>query len=126
MLKWNILRMRWLAFSWLLFITLLFFLPGSALPKESWFSKIYLDKWVHTGVFVVLLFLFCSSFNQGQKRYTLLFLMIAAVYGLAVEIVQKNWIPNRDFDLYDLAFDIAGSLIGVWIWHKVYKKNKPL
>jgi VanZ family protein len=115
-----------MAVCWLVFITLLFFLPGSALPKETWFSKIHIDKWVHTGFFVVLLFLWRSAFEWNGKGYNVLLFLVAVTYGLLVEFVQKWWVPNRDFDYYDLLFDASGSILGLVVWSWAYKKNKPL
>ena len=112
--------------AWLLFITVLFFLPGSAFPRETWFSKIYIDKWVHTGFFMVLVFLWRAALDGGNKGYSFLLLILAITYGWIVEIIQKNWVPHRDFDLMDLLFDTVGSLLGLLAWSRVYKKNKPL
>lgn len=125
-LHWKIFRTKWVAVGWLLFITLLFFLPGSAFPRENFLTKIYLDKWIHAGLFGALLFMWRSSFNYSSRYYTIMLLLAAFIYGIAVEIVQKNWVPNRDFDLYDVAADMTGALLGLLIWREVYKKNKPL
>ena len=126
MFQSQLFRSKWIAFSWLVVITVLFFLPGSALPKETWFSKIHIDKWVHTGFFAVLVFLWRSSIDSEAKGYHTLLFMIAIFYGLMVEFVQKWWVPYRDFDYYDLVFDAAGSFLGLIAWFWVYKKNKPL
>ena len=104
-------------------ISILFFLPGSALPKETWFSKIYIDKWVHTGFFAALIFLWRSAFDWEIKSYAFILLLSAILYGLAVEFVQKYWVPNRDFDLFDLLFDTLGSCLGLFIWFWTYRKK---
>jgi VanZ family protein len=97
------------------------------LPKENkWMALISFDKWVHTGLFAVLLFLWNTSFNKGIKFFEFYLLLFAVLFGLSVEIIQREWIPNRSFDLYDLAADTLGSIIGLVIWWRVYKKNKPL
>jgi VanZ family protein len=122
----RLLQSKWLALSWLVMMCILFFLPGSAFPKEDWFSAVYFDKWVHIGLFAVLLFLWRSSFYWDVKNYNFILLTMALLYGLMVEIIQKEWIPNRDFDLFDVAADMAGSFLGLFVWMRVYKKNKPL
>ena len=126
MFKWKLFQNKWLAVGWLLFITILFFLPGSSFPKQNWFSKIYIDKWVHTGVFAVLLFLWRSAFELQLKYYHLLLLIFALLYGFTVELVQKQWVPNRDFDLYDIMADMAGAILGLVVWFWFNKKNRPL
>ena len=126
MLRSRLLHSRWLAFGWLVFISILFLIPGSALPRDTWFARVHFDKWAHTGVFAVLLYLFCSAYNTRTKTYTSFLLAVAAGYGWLVEIIQKNWVPYRDFDPFDLLSDIGGSLLGAGVWWWVYKKNKPL
>ena len=104
----------------------LFFLPGSALPKEDWLDRIYFDKWVHTGLFAILLFLWRSSFKLKLSSYNVVLMICALVYGLSVEFIQKYWVVNRSFDLVDVLFDMVGASIGLTLWWWVYKKNKPL
>jgi VanZ family protein len=105
---------------------ILFFLPGSAFPNENWLDAIYFDKMVHIGLFAVLMFLWRSSFNLEVNNYNLLLLFSALLYGVTVEFIQKYWIPNRSFDLYDVLADMTGSVLGLIIWLRVYRKNKPL
>jgi len=123
MLKWKIFRLKPVAIGWLILISILFFLPGSALPKENWFDKIYIDKWVHVGLFAVLIFLWRSSFNWDINSYNLLLLLAAVLYGFLVEVVQLNWIPNRSFDMYDVLSDASGSIVGLLVWLGVYRKK---
>lgn len=125
MLGWKVFRYKSVAIVWFVIMCILFFLPGSALPKEAWLDKIGFDKVVHVGLFAVLLFLFRSSFDLKFSRYNLLLLVLALLYGLSVEFIQLFWIPNRSFDLYDVVADMAGSMLGllIWVWTK---KNKPL
>ena len=106
-----------------LFISVLFFLPGSAFPKEDWLSKIWFDKWVHIGLFLGLSFLACWSFNLQKNKYLLILLFVTVLYGLAVEIIQYKFIPNRSYDLGDLLADTIGSCIGVLVWMKRYVKK---
>jgi len=126
MLKANWLRSKALAIAWFLIMNVLFFLPGSALPKEHWLAEIHIDKWVHVGLFVVLIFLFCSAFNFSLLKKAWMILITAIIYGFLVEVVQKFWVPNRSFDLYDVLADTAGSILGLFVWLRVNKKNKPL
>lgn len=123
MLKWKIFRLKAVAIGWLILISILFFLPGSTLPKENWFDKIYIDKWVHVGLFAVLIFLWRSSFNWDINSYNLLLLFAAVLYGFLVEVVQLNWIPNRSFDMYDVLSDASGSIVGLLVWLGAYRKK---
>ncbi len=96
------------AISWLTTISILFFLPGSAFQTDHWMGKIWLDKWVHLGFFAVLVWLWAKGLGiSGRKSMT--GLAIAAVlYGLAVEVIQHQFVVNRSFDLLDLVADAAG------------------
>jgi VanZ family protein len=126
MLKWKIFRNKTVAISWWIIMCVLFFLPGSAFPSENWLSKIYFDKLVHIGLFAVLLFLWRSAFDWELPNYNFILLFLALLYGLAVEFIQRYFVPNRDFDLYDVLADTIGAMIGLAIWLAGYKKNKPL
>lgn len=101
------------------FITLyLFTIPGKQLPSAEWFNLIYADKWVHMGLFGVLQIAWSWPFTQSnytalqQKKAFVLITLVAILYGIGVEFVQKYYIPNRSFDGYDIIADGAGTLIG--------------
>ena len=110
------------AITYLLIISVLFCLPGSAFPKNNWLSDIYFDKWVHIGFFALLIILWNWAANSTDRQYTTIIMMAAAAYGLLVEFVQHNFIPNRGFDVGDWIADIAGSLLGLWFWNRYIKK----
>src|SRR2546423_11531531 len=121
------LRSKWLAIGWLLLMCIFFFLPGSDLPKETeWLSSIHFDKLVHFTLFLVLFFLWRTAFSWRINNYDLFLFILTVAFGFAVEIIQGNWIPGRTFDLYDLAADAVGSLTGLIVRARIYKKNKPL
>lgn len=126
MFKWKIFRYKTVAVSWFVIMCILFFLPGSALPKENWLDVIHFDKWVHVGLFAVLVFLWRGAFDWEVSYYNIVLLFFAFAYGLLVEFIQKNWVPNRSFDLFDVLADMTGGIIGLITWLRVYKKNKPL
>ena len=92
-------------------------LPGSAFPKEDFFDSVHLDKWIHICMFGGLVFLWSIPFVQtifglGKKRRAVLWLaIIALAYGIIMEFVQKYFIPNRSFDVYDIIADGVGSFI---------------
>lgn len=101
------------AFAWLLLASGLFFLPGSALPKTGWLTAIYADKWVHVGIFALLVFFWGIAFHTRHKKKYAWLLLAALLYGLLVEVVQEQLVINRDFDLWDVVFDMVGSIAGV-------------
>ena len=101
-------------------------LPGSVLPKEDWLDKIWLDKWIHILLFFVLVIAWCqfglekvlqrSSYGQKNNLRKKLFLWIAIIallYGIGMEFVQKYFIKNRSFDIVDVVADGVGCGIGL-------------
>jgi len=121
--------------TWFIISTILLILPGSAFPKENWLDKIWFDKWVHIGLFGIMVFLFGWGLLQSKKDRQQLkrnFLSIALVcltYGIIMEFIQDNFIPNRSFDYGDIIADFVGCLAGWRLINKVawsYIKNKPL
>ena len=122
----KLLQSRWLAVGWFIFMCLLFFLPGSSLPKESsWMKLISFDKWIHAGLFAVLIFLWNASFSTGSRYFEFFLFLLSVIYGFCVEFIQRAWVPNRSFDLLDVAADTVGSVIGLIVWLSVYKNINP-
>ena len=109
------------ALLWFLASVVLLCLPGSALPQNSWFTVIHADKWVHIGLFSGLVYLFArplreSGFGAGKRRdYFFLILVGGIGYGTLMEFVQLYWIPNRSFELADIAADSTGCLLAYFV-----------
>jgi len=106
---------RLLAIGWSVVIFVLLALPGSALPKEQGFSIPNFDKLVHIGLFggfVLLWSLYYSTTGRSQKKLLRIFFiifLIAVVYGIGMEFVQKYFIPGRDYDEADMVADMIGA-----------------
>ena len=84
------------------------------------------DKFVHFCIFSGLVFLWRSAFDYKMPNFSLVIFLGALLYGYLVEVIQLNWVANRSFDLLDVVADSLGSLMGLFVWRRVYKKNKPL
>jgi len=72
----------------------------------------FLDKFVHGVEYGVLGFLLYRAFKTSKlRRYAvLLAIALSSFYGLTDEIHQ-NFVPNREFDLLDLAADSVGATL---------------
>jgi VanZ family protein len=108
--------------AWFFVVLILLCIPSRGLPKaNTLFSYIYLDKWVHAGLFGVLSFLWMhpivkSGLNKTKKRITITIIaIISSLWGLATEYIQKYYIPGREFDWLDWAADSAGILLALII-----------
>jgi 4-amino-4-deoxy-L-arabinose transferase-like glycosyltransferase len=119
----------WLALIWSLVTQVLLSLPGSVFPGGGLFSIPHLDKLVHIFIFGGLVFCWTLFFyfknDPPSVSLTVSWVIVLMVfmYGIVMEFVQKNFIPQRSFDGGDIIADLAGSLIGYiltqWLfrWH---------
>ncbi len=115
--------------AWFFLVLFLICLPGSNIPTvETWLNDIYFDKWVHTGLFAVLTFLFIYpvtkfSLSPEVKKHTALKIAMAAIiWGLTTEFIQKYFIPERSFDMFDWGADSLGVLLAYTWCSKKYLK----
>jgi VanZ family protein len=106
------------AAGWLTISTVLLVLPGSAFPKEDWTSKIWLDKWVHIGLFGIMTVLWCWALLRiyrdriKLRRAFLVVALLALFYGISMEFVQLYCVANRSFDTGDIIADGVGCVAG--------------
>jgi VanZ family protein len=79
-------------------------------------ESIYIDKIIHTLVFVFLVLWF-----SGQVKMTLRFFVIMSCYGGIIEFVQF-YLPYRSFEWLDLFFNQIGILSGIIIGEAFLKE----
>jgi len=113
------------AIVWLLLITALLCIPGTELPKFKWDNKIFLDKWIHIFLFMVLVILWCRAYlykrSTNNIRKTFIIIAILSVmYGIMMEIVQENFIPFRSFDFIDMLANGVGCIAGYFFASKKF------
>lgn len=120
----------WPAVSGFVLATVLLCLPGKRFPHQSWFEKFFLDKWIHVGLFAVLVALWClpliNRINE-MTRLRNLFIWIALGfigYGIVIEFVQGNFIPYRSFGIDDMVADAVGCGVGFLFATKQLKYQK--
>ncbi|GAB3015962.1 hypothetical protein GCM10027051_20080 [Niabella terrae] len=115
----RLIKSYWPAIIWSAIVLVLLALPGDAFQQEeSFLSKIYFDKLVHLGLFALLVLTWCwgiyNRYPSGRLMKTFLWICICSIlFGYLMELVQKYWVPNRDYDLWDVVADAAGALIGL-------------
>ena len=109
------------ALLWTIFILILMVIPGNLLPKEEKTFIPNLDKLIHATLFGSFVFLWSIYYatrkeknNHSDSRFVLI-LIIACLYGVATELMQKYLIPNRDYDLFDIMADSIGAVLGFLI-----------
>jgi VanZ family protein len=116
-----------LAIGWLALITILLCIPGTSLPKVGWSDKMLLDKWVHIFLFLVLVWLWCTTNKKVDafkvKRNFITITILSIVYGIIMEIIQHFFIPFRSSDVGDIIADSIGSIGGYFISIRRFLKN---
>ncbi len=118
--------------AWFFIIMVLTCMPGSDLPKVRWLDKIYFDKWVHIGMFGILVFLFSLPFFKSnwplskKTGYILRIAIAASIWGLAIEFIQKYLVVGRSFDLLDWAADSLGALISFFYCRSRMQKSSAI
>ena len=111
----------WPAVISLIVATVLFCLPGDEFPERKWFEKIFLDKWVHIGLFTVLVLLWSLPVvhkvsMQAKLHRVLVGISIAFIlYGVLIEFIQGNFIPHRTFGVDDMVADAIGCGLGFFL-----------
>jgi VanZ family protein len=111
----------WPAVLSLIGATILFCLPGDKFPEKRWFEKIFLDKWVHVGLFAVLVLLWSLPMLHRIKiksrlQSVLIWISLTFIlYGIVIEIIQGRYIPNRTFDIDDMVADAIGCGLGFFL-----------
>ncbi len=118
-LLYRLLSKKAPAWLWTIIIFILLALPGNMLPNENHLAISNLDKYVHITLFGTFVYLWTFYYASGKTEYPLkksfLILIIACLYGTAMEFVQKYFIPNRDYDIYDILADVMGAIAGFLI-----------
>jgi VanZ family protein len=116
------------AVIWFLLVTTLLCIPGTRLPKITWQDKIWLDKWVHIFLFMILVILWSKLYSHkkntqsASRKIFFKIMVVGCFYGIAMEFVQKYFIPFRSFDLGDIIADGVGCLAGFFY---SIKKSDP-
>ena len=111
----KILGKRWSAVLWTILILVLLCLPGSVIPKEPTFKIPQLDKIVHIILFGGFVWLWCLYYRSRQPevsqqvKWFFYIFLLGSAYGIAMEFVQKYFIPLRDFDEGDIIADLIGA-----------------
>ena len=110
-----------IAIAWTILIQVLLCLPGKTLPSGGVFEIPQLDKMVHITLFGGFTFFWCYYFylkgTPASKLKTIFFMvyLIASANGIILEFVQRDYIPNRSFDLADIIVDVIGSSVAYGI-----------
>ncbi|WP_367203750.1 VanZ family protein [Algoriphagus sp.] len=95
--------------------------PGDRLPEIDAFD--FQDKFIHTICFFILSYLWIGinsklSLSHKKQINRLIFIPLVLIPSVAFEIIQL-WVPNRSFELWDLAFNQLGVWLAVFGYFKI-------
>lgn len=117
----RILSKPFAAIAWTILIQVLLCLPGKSLPTGGVFELPQLDKIIHFTLFGGCVAIWCYFFYlkgtpQGRLKtiFFIIYLLVSA-NGIILEFVQRDYIPNRSFDLADIIADVIAASIGYGI-----------
>ena len=120
-------HIKW-AMLWALLILILCGIPGKDIPHISFLELLSFDKFVHAGIFFVLLlltvrgFLLQSNFLQLKKSAKIFALLICIIYGGSVEIMQGTLFVDRSADIFDFIANTFGATMGIVLYDWMEKK----
>lgn len=112
------------ALLWAALIFVLCSIPGKDIPTAGWMDLISLDKWVHFGVFAVLMGLLLHALRKQYNAYPRRFderwywLIAVVAYGALTEGYQHWMLEDRYADVYDFVANTLGALAGWWIYER--------
>lgn len=98
--------------------------PASGVPQ---FNIPFLDKGLHILIhwmlcFIWLMYGFLADKYHFPFKYVVLALLICFFYGIIIEAFQHWFTLTRTFDLFDIAANGIGDLVGLLSFMIVRKK----
>ena len=119
----RILVQFWKSIFCSIVITILCFIPGDV-SFQSEIDIPYFDKFVHFCFYFVLSFTIQYEVKNRIKLINYLFIFLyAMVLGGFIELVQENFIVERNGDLFDLIADLSGAIIAFFVYKIVTYQN---
>jgi len=107
-------------------LTFLLLLPGDDLEVSSWWATYKIDKLVHIIAFAILAL--STSITLSKLRVLIdvnyrlmtLILIVCAIFGTILELLQQELRAGRSAELLDIVADCVGVLLGFVIFRIVY------
>lgn len=110
------------AFTWMAFIAFLSLMRSGNLPTHDWLSVIHADKVIHIILYTVLSFLTLFAFSKNftfDNKFFLYSIIISALFGIVIELIQSIMNFGRSFELLDILANITGAFVGASIYKRI-------
>lgn len=103
-------------------------LPGDKLPTiPDWSTLFSPDKVLHFGAYGLFALLLSVSFSERRTKWAILRSITgAAIFGLAMEILQGLSGTGRSFDAVDMVANLLGALLGgltFWLYQQFNNRS---
>lgn len=109
---------------WMAVIFCVSSVPGSDLPDVG---IPHFDKAAHFAEFLVLGMLvfraYAGSFPPGDRGAVVASISLAAAYA-AFDEWHQRFVPGRSVDLTDFLADVAGIIVGVFLYRSIMRKER--
>lgn len=118
---------KW-AMLWALIILILCGIPGRDIPHISFLELLSFDKFVHAGIFFILIllvirgFLLQTNFSNLQHHAKFIAFIICIIYGGSLEIMQGTLFVERSADVFDFIANSVGCLVGLFLYNGIERK----
>ncbi|WP_338450192.1 VanZ family protein [Niallia oryzisoli] len=96
------------------------------LPDSNWDAGIKESlHLIEFGILYVLFVLALLTFKGLTRKWNIVLMIIASLYGITDEIHQ-SFVPSRSSSMIDVVKDITGVLVASWIMYGAYHKKRFL
>jgi glycopeptide antibiotics resistance protein len=118
---------KW-AMLWALIILILCGIPGKDIPHISFLELLSVDKFVHAGIFFVLILLTIRGlvlqikYAVLKEKAKIIAAFICIAYGGLLEVMQGTLFKERSADVYDFIANTSGCLVGLLLYEKMERK----
>lgn len=85
------------------------------------FGLFLLDKWLHSLAYAGVAGTLLYALARADARALVLAVVLASGYGLGIELVQTA-LPERGFDLADVAANATGAIAVTVCWHALLRR----
>ena len=116
----SLFGIKWLPVAWAAIMLALAAIPGNYIPRIVSFSDwLGPDKLVHLlmfGIFAILLLAWpAQQYLRNYNRFLVAGIIIVGgtIFGSILEVLQHYLFIGRNGNLYDLAADVLGLLVGI-------------
>lgn len=114
-----ILKYYWPAILWALFVFTMCTIHLGSIAQSPLFFPGF-DKLAHCGFFFVFVIFYSQGLVRKHKinlfsyKYAIAVVLVAVLYGYAIELLQKYVFTWRDFEWNDVFADSVGACMGMF------------